>query len=242
MDTRVWGPSAWKMLHAVAMDYNSNKKSNIIIYKNFFVNLQNILPCKYCRMSYSEFIIDSPFTDKVLLNNETLSHNLFVIHNKVNNKLIKQGYPCRKKSRFTTFYNSMKKKMLEYESNHQIDIGYTFIGCVVFNFPISNPTELITKSYKKFLKALPKIYPTSMGRKQLKKYLKENRIDEYLTSRSKLISWFTKSPFLKYTIKHPNGKVHVSKKEIIDHFESFRANCSTETCRNRSFISDISKM
>jgi len=52
MLTTVWGPSLWHSLHTMSFNYpvkpsNQDKKS----YRNFILNLENVLPCKYCRMN-----------------------------------------------------------------------------------------------------------------------------------------------------------------------------------------------
>ena len=50
MMTSIWGPPAWHFLHIVSFNYPINPtKMQKEHYYNFFNNLQNILPCKYCR-------------------------------------------------------------------------------------------------------------------------------------------------------------------------------------------------
>lgn len=50
MLTTVWGPSIWHYLHIMSFNYpvqptDDDKKH----YYDFMINLQNVLPCKYCR-------------------------------------------------------------------------------------------------------------------------------------------------------------------------------------------------
>jgi hypothetical protein len=58
-------------------------------YLNFFKNTGNVLPCKYCRESYKEYI-NEPSTRlnmNTMKSRETLTQWLYDIHNKVNDKL-----------------------------------------------------------------------------------------------------------------------------------------------------------
>ena len=50
MLTSVWGPSLWHYLHTMSFNYpvkptRKDKKH----YRQFVMNLRNVLPCKYCR-------------------------------------------------------------------------------------------------------------------------------------------------------------------------------------------------
>ena len=52
MLTTVWGPPMWHYLHTMSFNYpiepTVDDKNN---YRNFILSLQNVLPCKYCRMN-----------------------------------------------------------------------------------------------------------------------------------------------------------------------------------------------
>ena len=52
MVTSVWGPPMWHYLHTMSFNYPVNptpedKKH----YRDFIINLQYVLPCKYCRIN-----------------------------------------------------------------------------------------------------------------------------------------------------------------------------------------------
>jgi hypothetical protein len=49
-------------------------------YFDFFTNLKNVLPCKYCRDNYSLNLQKYPITSKVLKNRESFSKWLYNIH------------------------------------------------------------------------------------------------------------------------------------------------------------------
>jgi hypothetical protein len=93
MMTKVWGPPGWLFLHCVTFgypyvidefDYTHFQKRND--YKQFFTYLGKILPCRYCRESYNQYIKELPI-DNFLGSRKDLCLWLYLIHNKVNDKL-----------------------------------------------------------------------------------------------------------------------------------------------------------
>jgi hypothetical protein len=90
MQTRSWGPPGWLFLHTIAQNYPWNPdKRKKKYYFDFFKRTGDVLPCRYCRESYQQFIKEpsTRLTLRVLKNRETLSRWLYDIHNKVNKKL-----------------------------------------------------------------------------------------------------------------------------------------------------------
>jgi hypothetical protein len=89
--TKIWGPAVWEALHCIAFGYpieptDEQKKE----YKNFFLNIMNVLPCKFCRDSYKDFITKEENTilkDCDMNNRESLTRWLYNMHNRVNLKL-----------------------------------------------------------------------------------------------------------------------------------------------------------
>ena len=98
MNPKLWGESAWKFLHYVTFAYPNNpsiiEKNN---YKNFFLDLTNVLPCHVCKENYKEHLKKLPLTDNVLSNKFSLVIWLFNVHNEVNTSL------GRKRFNFDTF-------------------------------------------------------------------------------------------------------------------------------------------
>ena len=93
MMTKVWGPPGWMFLHTVTYGYpyeiDHNNHDHIIrkeYMKTFFKSVGNVLPCKYCRESYNNFIKQLPI-DNHLNSRKDLVKWLYDIHNKVNDKL-----------------------------------------------------------------------------------------------------------------------------------------------------------
>jgi len=89
--TKIWGPCAWEFFHCATFGYplepTEEQKQQ---YKNFFIVIGFVLPCKYCRDSYTEFINSDPdciLKDSDLENRDALTRWAFRLHNRVNKKL-----------------------------------------------------------------------------------------------------------------------------------------------------------
>lgn len=88
--TKIWGGPGWIFNHSITFGYPLNptleQKEK---YRNYFVSLGDVLPCKYCRESYRKFITSgkTALTDNALGNRHTLTKWLYDVHNAVNDKL-----------------------------------------------------------------------------------------------------------------------------------------------------------
>lgn len=87
MKTKMWGPHMWITLHVLAANYPNNPKpEDKAKYKNFFVSLGEMLPCCYCRDSYSFFSKLLPI-DNYLESSRYMQYWVYLLHNLVNQKL-----------------------------------------------------------------------------------------------------------------------------------------------------------
>lgn len=95
--TSTWGSPGWFFLHSVAAGYplnpdkfdaDENKPIGTTrrTYTTFFNSIGGILPCRFCRDSYMVFIKEVPIEDYIH-SRESLFEWVFLIHNKVNDKL-----------------------------------------------------------------------------------------------------------------------------------------------------------
>lgn len=92
MLTSVWGPSLWHSLHTISFNYPTQPtEENKIQYYDFFLSLQHILPCKYCRENYKKNIKTVPLTMKTMKNRLTLSKWMYELHEEINKMLGKKS-------------------------------------------------------------------------------------------------------------------------------------------------------
>ena len=150
MNTTFWGPSGWQMLHTLTFIYpNSPSFSDKVKMRDFMYSLSYILPCKYCRLSFTKYIKSLPI-DNYLDYRQLIIVWLYKIHNKINKKLRILGF-CKHSnpelSNIIKHYEPIIEniyKMLNGDSNETKKIkniinyicnfGSDFLGSVVFNY------------------------------------------------------------------------------------------------------------
>ena len=191
MDTRYWGPSGWKLLHSITFSYEERLKKQ---YADFFSVIAFILPCKFCRKSYSEYILNDPVDAS---SKDALTKWLWRIHNKVNDKLRKQGLCSADNPPFSIVKKLYEEKLSQGCSKVHFE-GWEFLFSVIEGHPTSklslgsrpfdNPdntdinTPLLRNMYntmkpserltyfKEFYTTLPEVLPFHEWRNLWKKY------------------------------------------------------------------------
>ena len=102
MLTTVWGPSLWHFLHIMSFNYpnepTNEQKHN---YMNFILSLENVLPCKYCRINLKKNFKVLPLRISTMKNRYTFSKYIYDLHEHINKML-------NKKSGLT--YDSVKER------------------------------------------------------------------------------------------------------------------------------------
>jgi hypothetical protein len=92
MLTTVWGPSTWHLLHTMSFNYPVNPtcqdKQN---YRNFILNLQNVLPCGKCRKNLKKNFKKLPLKWKYMENREKFSMYIYKLHELINKMLNKDS-------------------------------------------------------------------------------------------------------------------------------------------------------
>lgn len=90
--TTVWGPAQWHFMHTISFNYPVNPttedKKN---YRDYILSLQNVLPCKYCRMNLKTNLKHMPLTMKHMKNRESFSKYIYRLHELVNKMLKKES-------------------------------------------------------------------------------------------------------------------------------------------------------
>jgi hypothetical protein len=164
MNQNIWGSHLWFSLHTISFNYPLNptiddKKD----YKNFFLNLQNVIPCSVCKKNYMRHIKEHPI-DNYLDNRKKIVYWVIDMHNMVNAEIGKKilSYDVVLK-KYEKVYNKKilldnNKFLLNKEENFEIinnnnyynynNIIYYFIIFLLLLF-IINLIIFYTKSKKK---------------------------------------------------------------------------------------------
>lgn len=154
MDTRFWGPSGWKLLHHVAHAYTPTPE-NKQHYAEFLDVIPYILPCKFCRSSLTDYYRDLPYAP-CLSSTDDLSRWMFHIHNRVNDKLRKQGLAPSP----NPTYPPIKRLYDKLLQTPQLSLFWDFLFSVAYHHPYerqlySEPMPDCPPIAKKDPKALP---------------------------------------------------------------------------------------
>lgn len=95
IDKNSWGEYLWHTIHFVSLGYPNNPSSNDKkYYKDFYVNLKNVLPCQECSEHYEENLKKYNI-DKFLDTREKLFEWTILIHNEVNRMLGKSEWSVK---------------------------------------------------------------------------------------------------------------------------------------------------
>jgi hypothetical protein len=121
MATKKWGPHAWDFLFTSIMGRYPLKvttREDRKIARDFesiLCSLSNVMPCVFCRNSFEGFLKELPIKP-FLEGRIQLMYWLFLMKDKVNNKLIKQENKCYRdeKRRLKVMYRNEEITKREY--------------------------------------------------------------------------------------------------------------------------------
>ena len=247
MQTSKWGPPGWVLLHKITSKYNPSYKTKEYthkhLYKQFFNHLKHMLPCKYCRESYTQYITELPI-DSYLVSRKKMMEWLYLIHNKVNDKLRKQGLLNKKDPSFESIY----KKYDNMCDCKVTCIAWDFIYSIVFNYHIE-PDDKSKKNYEKFFILLAEILPSKRFKNQFKTIMYipcgdfGGMLDlkQALKSRYNMIYWFYSihKRVLNKMVECGACKRVTSFQTVYKKYEDWRAKCANKTCRKRPTEKEI---
>lgn len=123
MLTSVWGPSMWHYLHVISFNYpikptilQKNK------YKQFLLNLQYTLPCKYCRINLKNNFKKFPLKNEIFENRDSFSRYIYNLHELINKMLGKKSNLsyCDVRDRYEQFRSRCvieNPKIFKYKEN-----------------------------------------------------------------------------------------------------------------------------
>lgn len=87
-----WGPFFWNTIHIIALGYPTNPShAHKKAAKEFFENLQILIPCPICRAHYKEHIGKYPILPHLDRRGDLFRWTL-LLHNEVNKSLQKQVF------------------------------------------------------------------------------------------------------------------------------------------------------
>lgn len=90
MNQNIWGPHLWFSLHSISFNYplkpSIEDKKN---YKNFFLSLQEVIPCSVCKKNYKRHLNEHPLQD-YLDSRKSLVYWVIDMHNMVNAEIGKK--------------------------------------------------------------------------------------------------------------------------------------------------------
>lgn len=90
MLTTVWGPAMWHYLHTMSFNYPVDPTpADKHHYRAFVLQLQHVLPCKYCRINLANNLRKKPLRKCDMKNRETFSRYIYELHEVVNAMLHK---------------------------------------------------------------------------------------------------------------------------------------------------------
>lgn len=134
MDTRYWGPSGWRLLHLISFSSHPNREDVC----RFFNTLPYVLPCKYCRKSFSENIIKDPIEKA-----DSIPRWLWRIHNKVNAKLRTQ-HICTTPDPSFQVVKKIYEERLDAGCSRTTFEGWEFLFSVADGHPLGRPAKSST--------------------------------------------------------------------------------------------------
>ena len=134
IDKNSWGEYLWHTIHFVSLGYPNNPSSNDKkYYKDFYVNLKNVLPCQECSEHYAENLKKYNI-DKFLDTREKLFEWTILIHNEVNRMLGKSEWSVKEAYNYYTnpFFNLKNSTKCFSNSYFLIVLLLIFILLIIF--------------------------------------------------------------------------------------------------------------
>ena len=140
MNQNIWGSHLWFSLHTITFSYplkpTINEQNE---FKNFFLSLQNVIPCSVCKRNYKRHLLEKPINNH-LKSRKDLVYWLIDIHNMVNAEIGKKilSYDTVIKK----YENVYQKNLLELENcysnnsnnNNGLNIQYIFLLLLIIIF------------------------------------------------------------------------------------------------------------
>jgi len=238
MQTTKWGPEGWILLHSVPFYYpiRNPSLSTQARFREFFGVLRELLPCIYCRRSYSDYWDQLDIDPYLKMGRKGLFEWTYHLHNLVNKKLRDQGYLDKRDPSFSSIWKRYTNKLIgadgrvvESAPSFWGPPAWGFISTIAFNYNPERGDDLIRCSgaHARFFELLGTVLkPTGEYRSLLKK------LPPALQSREHLTSWLHMfREILNEHLGKAGRKYYPSYKQFHNRYEARRAKCAKKTCR-----------
>ena len=229
MNVKCWGPTAWFTLHKITANYpiKPTKEDKMIHYK-LFANLKETLPCKHCRKSYKQYFKEIDITN-YLETRETIMYWLYIIHNKVNEKLREQGYKITKDPKFEDIYKFYTSKTSKCCCPCLLNV----INCIAFNYNRANnrtgPTLQEKRSVNELLYILRFLLPCEDCKKIYNNYMDKNKVR--LETKGSFVKWsFNLTNEMRRNFKC-NKRQYITYNKYCEYYNSQNTGCNENSCR-----------
>jgi hypothetical protein len=171
IDTRFFGPSAWQLFHLIA--FRSDHPDDVLN------DMKDVLPCKYCRASTTEFVKKHPLRGDPGL-------WLYDIHNMVNHKLREQSKedPTVVNPEADPSFKDVKKKFMRVTPTAVP--GRDFLFALAYNYP-EHPEEHDMSTQRQFLHHLAESFPFQKLQRVFAKHISDDEPE--LGSRKAYMRW-----------------------------------------------------
>lgn len=215
MDTRFWGPSGWQLFHLIAF------KSPPAVAREVLDDMKDVLPCKYCRASTSEFVAKHPPA-------KPYSKWLYEIHTMVNAKLRTQ---CAEDPSVICPDSdpSFEEVKATYLAMTPVAVpGRDFLMAIAYNFPATpEPRDMSTQ--REFLHHLADAYPFEEFRSVFKRYIAEK--DPDLRSQKSYTKWMHG---LMTQLSDVAGVPIKSYRGYMAHLAYYKSGCARKTYKGKT--------
>ena len=216
MDTRFWGPSGWQLFHLIAF------KTSPADARDALEDMKDILPCKFCRASTSEFVAKYP-------PKQPYGKWLYDIHNMVNNKLRTQ---CAEDPKVIDpgpdpSYEEVREKY-EAMTKPTAVPGRDFLMAVAYNFPVK-PEPRDMSRQREFLHHLSDAYPFADLRRVFQDYIREH--EPVLSSQRAYTRWMYE------LLKRLSDKTKVSIRSYrgyMSHLAYYKSGCQGKSYKGKT--------
>ena len=183
--------------------------------------MKDVLPCKYCRESTSQYVRDLPMK-------RDTGRWMYEIHNKVNDKLRTQckDDPAVVNPGQDPSFDEVKRRYAELGPTNVP--GRDFLFSIAVNYP-DDPDEVQMATQRMFVHALADVYPFEELRKTFQSYLSTHEVA--LSSRRLYMKWM----YGLLSVLAKTGHIELpSYKGYVARVMYFKSGCQKKTYRGKT--------